>query len=61
MAKELLSPKDLAFRWNISLKTVYRWHCIGHRPPYIKLGITIRYRLEDIIQYEEHLEPAGAF
>ncbi len=53
MAEELLTQKQLARRWNISERTLERWRVIGHGPQFIKIGGHVRYRLSDIVAYED--------
>jgi hypothetical protein len=53
-AKETrLSPAALAAREDVSLPTVYRWNQLGTGPRYMKLGGAIRYRLDDVIAWEQ--------
>lgn len=49
---ELLTPKELSIRWKISTSTLARWraHCVG--PAYVTIGHNIRYRIEDVIEFE---------
>ena len=53
MAEELLTQKQLARRWALSERTLERWRCTGEGPTYIKLGGLVRYRLADILAYEQ--------
>lgn len=56
----LLRESALAERWNLSLRTVQRNRSEGLGPPYIRLFGSIRYRLADVIAYEEsHLRNSG--
>lgn len=51
---------ELAQRWAISTKTLQRWRCENRGPRYIKLSKAVRYRLADILDYEQahrHGEP----
>ncbi|MBS1940705.1 MAG: DNA-binding protein [Bacteroidetes bacterium] len=52
MSKVIFSSRDLAARWAVSEKTLERWRMLRTGPDYIKLGGLVRYRLEDISQYE---------
>ncbi len=52
MSKVIFSSRDLAARWAVSEKTLERWRMLRTGPEYIKLGGLVRYRLEDISQYE---------
>ena len=53
MAEELLTQKQLARRWALSERTLERWRCTGEGPTYIKLGGLVRYRLVDVLAYEQ--------
>ena len=44
---------ELAQRWAISPKTLERWRCENRGPRYIKLSKAVRYRLADILDYEQ--------
>jgi len=52
----LLTERELAERWQISVKTLYRWRVQGTGPAYVRLQETpaapVRYRLEDVEQFE---------
>ena len=52
ISKVIFSSRDLAARWAVSEKTLERWRMLRTGPDYIKLGGLVRYRLEDISQYE---------
>jgi hypothetical protein len=49
----LLDENELAFRQKRSVKTIRndRWKRSG--VPFLKLGRSVRYRLEDVVRYEE--------
>lgn len=53
---QLLTERELAERWQISVKTLYRWRVQGTGPAYVRLQETpsapVRYRLEDVVQFE---------
>ena len=55
-SKALLTERELAKRWQISVKTLYRWRVQGTGPAYVRLQETpaapVRYRLEDVQQFE---------
>lgn len=44
---------DLAKRWAISTSTVARWRTDRIGPVYVKIGGQVRYRIQDIEQYED--------
>ena len=48
-----LSPEDLAEREGVPLETVYGWNKTGDAPPRMKIGRHVRYRLADVIAWEE--------
>ena len=47
-----LSPADLAEREGVPLDTVYLWNRKRTGPPYMKIGIHVRYRLADVVAWE---------
>jgi len=48
-----LSPADLAEREGVPLETVYLWNRKRSGPRYMKVGIHVRYRLADVIKWED--------
>ncbi len=48
-----LTEYDLAVRWKVSAKKLQadRWHEKG--VPFLKIGRAVRYRLAEVISYEE--------
>lgn len=48
-----LSPEDLAEREGVPLETVYRWNRLRVGPAYMRIGRHVRYRLADVIAWEE--------
>lgn len=55
---EILTPYQLAKRWNVSVGSLTNQRSRGVGPVYVKLGegknSPVRYRLEDIEQYERN-------
>jgi excisionase family DNA binding protein len=47
-----LSPEDLAERLGVPLETVYGWNKTGRGPQYMRVGRHVRYRLADVIAWE---------
>jgi hypothetical protein len=43
---------DLAKRWAINTSTVARWLTDGIGPAFVKIGAQVRYRVQDVEQYE---------
>jgi len=57
---DLLTPDDLAKRWDVTTRTLqtYRNDCIG--PQFIVIGKnTVRYRIKDVLDHEERLLTGG--
>lgn len=52
MTEKHLTPGDLAEREGVPLKTVYQWNSTGVGPRYLKIGRHVRYRLADVIAWE---------
>lgn len=52
MTEKHLTPGDLAEREGVPLKTVYQWNSTGAGPRYMKIGRHVRYRLADVIAWE---------
>ncbi len=47
-----LSPEALAERYGVPLETVYGWNKTRTGPRYMKIGRHVRYRLADVIAWE---------
>lgn len=57
----LLTPKEVADRWRIDVKTLSNWRVKGRGPHFVKLGggrnTRVLYRPEDIEAYErQHMK-----
>lgn len=61
MKKIFLSAKELAERWNISIKTLRQWRWQKKGPKFIKIGGRAAYRLEDIEKFEDAWEDQKIF
>lgn len=48
----MLTPADLAGRWQVPARTLGQWRYEGRGPVYVKIGGAVRYRLTDIEAYE---------
>ncbi len=48
-----LNQHDLAARWGILARTLERWRWEGIGPSHLKIGRRVRYRLEDVENYEQ--------
>jgi Helix-turn-helix domain len=44
--------QDLAEREDVPLGTIYQWNSRGDGPPYMRIGRFVRYRLADVIEWE---------
>lgn len=51
-SERLLSRKQLARRWDKSIKTLKRWEKAGKLRPFTLGPRTVRYRLSDILAFE---------
>lgn len=47
-----LTEKQLAERWNISVRTLQAARVKGLGVPFVRIGRSVRYRLEDVLSYE---------
>ena len=50
-AEQLMTRAELATRWKVSVKTIDR-EIRRHLVPYIRVGRQIRFKLADILAYE---------
>jgi excisionase family DNA binding protein len=48
-----LTVTDLAEREGVPVDTVYWWNRSGNGPVYMKVGRHVRYRLSDVIAWEQ--------
>ncbi|HJP44875.1 MAG: helix-turn-helix domain-containing protein [Arenicellales bacterium] len=48
----LMTQRELCNRWRVSEATLERWRSEGIGPIYVKLGGQVRYRREDVLEYE---------
>jgi hypothetical protein len=48
-----LNEKQLADRWGISVRTLQAVRVKGGGVPFIRIGRAVRYRLEDVLAYEQ--------
>jgi len=54
-----LSPEQLAEREGVPTSTVYQWASRGGGPPGFRVGRHRRYRLADVIAWEDQQVAAG--
>ncbi len=50
---DLLTPGEVSKRYGVPEKTLADWRSRGIGPAYLRLGRHCRYRLEDVVRYEE--------
>ena len=48
----LMTQRELCNRWQVSEATLEQWRSDGIGPIYVKLGGQVRYRPEDVLEYE---------
>jgi hypothetical protein len=48
----LLTEAQVSERWRISVKTLRNKRVSGGGPAFVKLGRSVRYRLEDVVDFE---------
>lgn len=48
-----LSPQDLADRVGVPLQTIYGWRVYHKGPRAMRIGKYVRYRLADVLAWEE--------
>lgn len=48
----MLTPRDLADRWQVPQRTLGQWRYQGTGPAYVKIGGAVRYRAADVEAYE---------
>lgn len=47
-----LTVEELAERYGVTVWTVYRWNSTGTGPKYMKIGRHRRYKLADVLAWE---------
>ncbi|MDO3647672.1 DNA-binding protein [Nocardia mangyaensis] len=50
---DLLKPHQLATRWEMSTASLAQWRYLGRGPAYFKVGANVRYKLADVLAYED--------
>lgn len=53
MQEDLITETELSRRWKISVKTLRNRRVVGGFVPYIKISRTVRYRVSDVVAWEE--------
>lgn len=49
----VLTTEELAERYQVPLATIYTWNSQGTGPRRIRVGKHVRYRMADILEWEE--------
>lgn len=49
----MLTPMELAERWKVPIRLLATWRYEGRGPRYIKIEGSVRYRLDDVLAYED--------
>jgi hypothetical protein len=54
MENDLLTPDELVERWKgaVSVRTLDQWRYLGKGPSSIKIGNKVRYKLADVVAWE---------
>lgn len=55
----LIRERELAERWKTSQRSLQRWRAEGSGPAYILIGGAVRYRLADVVAFEERMRRGG--
>lgn len=50
------TPKQLAERWSLNVGTLANMRCAGTGPRYFKIGKTVRYPLQRVLEFENDNE-----
>ncbi|WP_324754002.1 hypothetical protein [Roseovarius sp. Pro17] len=51
-ASSFVSEATLAHHWDISCRTLQRWRSLREGPAFSIIGGSVRYRIQDIFDYE---------
>ena len=57
---KLLKDTEIARMLEVSVATVRRWRLLNQGPRYLKLGASVRYRLEDLQEFLRNCAVSGA-
>lgn len=56
--KTMMTPKELATYWAMAPHTLANWRHQGIGPHFKKVGARVLYAVSDVINYENHHNPA---
>lgn len=48
-----VTARELADRWQVKPQRLANERSKGYGPPFIKIGSSVRYRISDVLQFEE--------
>lgn len=54
-----IDQATLALRWGFDVRTLQRWRQTGTGPRYLQFGRLVRYRLDDILAFENRMCRGG--
>lgn len=57
--ERFLNIKDLCDRYGVVEQTVYHWNHKGTGPRYVRVGRLVRYRLSDVVEWENSRVAGG--
>ncbi|MEV8466625.1 helix-turn-helix domain-containing protein [Fluviibacterium sp. DFM31] len=55
-----VSERALARHWGVSRRTLQRWRAAADGPPFSIIGGSVRYRMRDILAFENRLRGGRA-
>lgn len=55
-SEQFLTVRDLASRWGYTVQTIHVWNRTGRGPKSLRIGGELRYRLSDVLAWEESRE-----
>ena len=55
----LVRQRDLAARWQKSIRTLQRWDGETYGPPSICIGGSVMYRVADVLAFEDRQRKGG--
>lgn len=58
-AAPYLTSDELAERYQVPVQTVRYWRHMGTGPKAVKIGRFVRYRMADVLAWEQQLQPSA--
>ena len=56
---DIVRERDLAERWQKSVRTLQRWRAKGYGPAHMLIGGSVYYRIDDILAFEARMRRGG--